>query len=240
MRIARHILLPLCLMASFGCYTAKPPINLEDIRRYEYAASQGDPIAQYHLGMAYQTHLRYSEADLWLLKAAQNGVPEAQYSLAENYSAGLGVPKNIIEAYAWYSVADTQGNLPSTNARNTLTAKLTRSELENGDRRSEALLTMIASRKLLYGLTLTAVERYDDYTPEPTNGYGYYRSSNDYDNHVKAAPKSVANSATAPAPVAKTTVVAASKPAYASTSTPAPAPAVVPAPAGPMFAPASP
>lgn len=47
----------------------------------------------------------YTEAATELTKLAQTGHPEAQFQLASLYEQGLGVEKDITQAYAWYLVA---------------------------------------------------------------------------------------------------------------------------------------
>ena len=41
----------------------------------------------------------------WYTKAAQAGNSYALYNLGHLYENGLGVPKDTIKAYAWYSAA---------------------------------------------------------------------------------------------------------------------------------------
>jgi Sel1 repeat len=160
MKIGRHLLLPLCLL-TWGCHSPRPAAELQDIRKYQVAATRGDASAQYHLGEAYASHLRFSEADLWYLRAARQGVPEAQYAIGENYYNGTGVPQNPVEAYAWFTVAGTQANIPAHNARENLAVRLTRAELDAGERRAAELLSMIPAEKLIYGQTWTAAEQAD-------------------------------------------------------------------------------
>ncbi len=51
----------------------------------------------------------YAEAvNLWL-KAAEQGLVQAQYNLGVMYEKGLGVPKNISEARRWYQESSAQG-----------------------------------------------------------------------------------------------------------------------------------
>ncbi len=45
-----------------------------------------------------------SEAVYWLTKAAQDGNPAAQGSLAELYKQGIGVPQDFVKAYAWQNI----------------------------------------------------------------------------------------------------------------------------------------
>ena len=70
-----------------------------------------DPRAAYALGEMYdkQFYIFHSHLDPNLKKAfkyylfvAKNGVPEAQYNVANMYEFGDGTKKNIIEAVRWY------------------------------------------------------------------------------------------------------------------------------------------
>ena len=51
----------------------------------------------------------YAEAARWYEKAALQGEGMAMHGLAVLYAKGLGVPKSLINAYAWNNVAATQG-----------------------------------------------------------------------------------------------------------------------------------
>jgi hypothetical protein len=48
----------------------------------------------------------YQAAFMWYLKAAKQGSGEAQNSLGAMYFEGLGVERNLIEAYAWFKLAE--------------------------------------------------------------------------------------------------------------------------------------
>ena len=41
--------------------------------------------------------------------AAEQGVPEAQFNLGYKYATGEGIPKDYIQAYAWFNIAAAQG-----------------------------------------------------------------------------------------------------------------------------------
>ena len=47
----------------------------------------------------------YGEAAKWYRKAADQGVPEAQYNLAVAYSRGRGVRRDYSKAYFWVNIA---------------------------------------------------------------------------------------------------------------------------------------
>ena len=69
----------------------------------------GDADAQFWLGLEYKHGAfgltDYREAHQWLHKAAEQGLPNAQYSLGQMYELGEGVPKNDIVAGRWFKAA---------------------------------------------------------------------------------------------------------------------------------------
>ena len=78
-------------------------------------AQAGDAEAQYLVGMYYAMPLNlgpvptnYVEAAKWHRKAAEQGVADAQYCLAEAYYRGEGVKQDYVEADKWYRKAYKQ------------------------------------------------------------------------------------------------------------------------------------
>ena len=51
----------------------------------------------------------YKQAAAWYLKAAEQGMLDAQYNLGVMYSNGQGVPQDYKQAAAWYLAASEQG-----------------------------------------------------------------------------------------------------------------------------------
>jgi len=88
----------------------------ERLRWTKRAADNGNPKAQYNLGMYYFTNLKYDEAVAWHEKAAALGLPEAQHALAGCYRRGDGVKQDIAKAKEWYEKAAAQGYGASQNA----------------------------------------------------------------------------------------------------------------------------
>src|SRR3546814_16312638 len=52
----------------------------------------------------------------WFRKAAQRGVVDSQYNLGQLYQAGSGVPRDLAQAYKWFSIAASDGDGPSRAA----------------------------------------------------------------------------------------------------------------------------
>jgi TPR repeat protein len=109
--------------ASFGSSTTATPRWADELlpRRdatavdwYRTAAEQGDPDAQYALGVLYArgegVPQDYREAARWYRKAADQGDAEAQYGLGNLYANGRGVARSYLTAAQWYREAAEQGN----------------------------------------------------------------------------------------------------------------------------------
>ena len=84
----------------------------ESLDALRQLAEQGDAEAQYQLGMLYRTkeYLHYKEASRWLLKAAEQGHPEAQNAAGEMLREGKKIQRNLKEAFKWFSLAAEQGD----------------------------------------------------------------------------------------------------------------------------------
>ncbi len=80
----------------------------ESTRWYRKAAEQGDPYAQCAFGLALDDD---EEALKWFRKAAEQGNSRGQYLIAQMYTHGKGVPKNIPEALEWFRKATEQGDV---------------------------------------------------------------------------------------------------------------------------------
>ena len=90
----------------------------------ELLARQGDPRAQFALGMmsdngegVIQDH---GQAFRWFRKAAEQGHAQAQRQLGRLYFHGLGVEKNLGQAYSWFNLAAAQGDDRSGLGRSSL------------------------------------------------------------------------------------------------------------------------
>lgn len=72
-------------------------------------AESGDAMAQYQLGLEYNSYDQ--TAVKWFRKSAQQGYAPAQLKIGEAYEFGKGVPEGDVEAAAyWYEKAAHQGN----------------------------------------------------------------------------------------------------------------------------------
>lgn len=85
----------------------------KEIRDLIKKAEQGDDVAQYTLGVRYETGQGVAQDDKeavkWYTKAAEQGIAEAQCSLGLRYANGYGVIEDYKEAVKWLRKAAEQG-----------------------------------------------------------------------------------------------------------------------------------
>ena len=91
----------------------------DELETTKKAAEKGNADALFRLGHLYINSDFGKAFHLWH-EAAKQGHPGAQYHMGLVYNAGLDVELDIIRAYAWYSVAATQGNVDALAAKEQL------------------------------------------------------------------------------------------------------------------------
>jgi TPR repeat protein len=68
--------------------------------------NENDPRAAYSIGEYYDNHWvfwpNYKKAFKYYLFAAERGVPEAQYNVANMYEFGDGVKRDLVQSVRWY------------------------------------------------------------------------------------------------------------------------------------------
>jgi localization factor PodJL len=87
-------------------YAAIPPVVT-----VQAAATSGNYIAQYQLAQEKLTSGDYADGADLMRKAAQKGLPIAQYALAKLHERGTGVPKDLTLAREWTEKAAAGGNV---------------------------------------------------------------------------------------------------------------------------------
>jgi putative methionine-R-sulfoxide reductase with GAF domain len=106
------------------------PTTLEDIRKL---AEQGDPDAQWNMGVRYHTAEDVPQDDeqavQWFQRAAQQGHVTAQATLGAYYWAGRGVPQDLSKAYFWSVLALAQGDEGSKSRLEGLASQMTQSQV---------------------------------------------------------------------------------------------------------------
>ncbi|MCU1298648.1 MAG: hypothetical protein JWO91_2926 [Acidobacteriaceae bacterium] len=109
---------------------ALPVNDIEGLRRL---AMQGDPMAQYALGVRYATGDEVKQDDTQALalftKAAEEGSVPAQATLGAYYWAGRGVPQDLKKAYFWAVLARAGGDVGSKYRTAVLASRLSRSQI---------------------------------------------------------------------------------------------------------------
>jgi len=155
-------------------------------QEFKVAAEKGDIDAQFKLGFCYYigcgTPSRdYDLAKKWYLKAAEAGLPDAQFALTDSaffgrtgadreihfkwmykaaaakypkayhalgayFELGMGVPKDELEAYAYYNLASPF--LPwSASSRDIMERTMTSEQRLAGQKRSKEILKELEAKK---------------------------------------------------------------------------------------------
>jgi TPR repeat protein len=82
----------------------------------------------------------------WFQKAAQQGNPKAQLCLGIMYCNGEGVPKDLVESYAWLNLAAVY-DPEAAGHRGTLEKSMPTTQVAEGQARSRDLARQIEARK---------------------------------------------------------------------------------------------
>jgi TPR repeat protein len=69
----------------------------------------------------------------WYKKAAKNGSAAGQAALGEAYRLGLGVDRNEVSAYMWYTLAADQGSRAAADARELVAARMEPKQIEKAE-----------------------------------------------------------------------------------------------------------
>lgn len=122
---------------------AVPPAN--DFENLRWLAQQGDPTAQFALGLHYAQGEDVQQDDVeaarWFTKAADQGHIVAQATLGACYWAGRGVPKDVSKAYFWLVLARAGGYERSKDLIGPVTAEMTRSQVLTAQQEANEWLT---------------------------------------------------------------------------------------------------
>lgn len=168
------------LMYGHGYGVARDEDAAED---YYLRAAQGGWLnAEFNLGTFYQQRFRYKPAEVWLQKAAERGLPEAEENLAQlylakgplqsednafhwflraaehgqresqyntcyDYADGLGVARDMVEAYKWCYIAARNGQKQADANKDHLAAQMRPDEVARGREAAEHWLAQKRSDK---------------------------------------------------------------------------------------------
>jgi uncharacterized protein len=138
-----------CIGVRYEYGRGVPQDYTEAVKWYRKAAEEGNTDAQDNLGYCYDKGQGVpkdcTEAVKWYRKAAEQGNADGQDNLGACYDSGQGVPENDVEAYKWFSVAAAQGNEHAANARESLSHRMLREEIVEGQHRAAAFVPRIES-----------------------------------------------------------------------------------------------
>jgi TPR repeat protein len=100
---------------------------------YQLAADQEVPEAQLRVGELYANeqgaYYDKEKAYLYLSKAAERGIPDAQRLLGDCHKLGWGTPRNNILALKWYIIAARQENEIASGNRDKLMPSMNKEEI---------------------------------------------------------------------------------------------------------------
>jgi len=123
-------------------------ISEQELKSLQSRAKASDRMAQYELGLLYArgaTNLPqdFSKAHELLKAAGLQGVPQAQYHLAEMYVRGDGVEENYEEATVWFWLATTLGDRYSQKRLRAMNTRISSEALANAKARVDKLWKQI-------------------------------------------------------------------------------------------------
>ena len=106
----------------------------------ERAARNGNRIAMHDLALYYAEGRGGVSTDIgtaanWFEKAAERGVVDSQFNLGVLFESGQGIPRNVADAYVWYSIAAKQGDQFAQERRDILRDQLAAEDLSRADAR---------------------------------------------------------------------------------------------------------
>ena len=105
-----RLLLPLFCLSLIGC-PANDCENTITLRELYQLAENGDPHAQWELGLFCENEEDRVEAVRWFRRAAAQQYPDAEHNLGICYFFGEGVPEDRAEAVKWFRKA-AENDLP--------------------------------------------------------------------------------------------------------------------------------
>lgn len=80
------------------------------------------------------------------LRAALLGSKNAQFKVAILHQEGVGLPRDHVEAYAWYNICAATGSLDAARCRELLASGLTPAQVSQAQRRSQELQVFLSGQ----------------------------------------------------------------------------------------------
>ena len=103
---------------------------------YGRAAEQGHVKAMHNLAVlnsGREQSADYAMAVHWFTAAAERGLADSQYNLGVLYESGLGLPRDLKQAYHWLSLAARGGDKEAARRRDQIRMKLEEGEVAAAD-----------------------------------------------------------------------------------------------------------
>ncbi|MBI3414238.1 MAG: sel1 repeat family protein [Verrucomicrobia bacterium] len=123
----------------------------QSVRWFRMAAEQGLAAGQNNLGIRYYkgegVATNYTEAVKWYRQAATQGLADALVNLGIAYVDGRGVPQDRVMAYIYFNTAAAQGDKYAVQARDFLVKQMTKPQIEDGRRRTYAMISQNITEK---------------------------------------------------------------------------------------------
>jgi uncharacterized protein len=117
------------------------------------AAGHEDPFGEYLLGSVKLEKQDYKNAADNFRKAAEQGLPQAQYQLGLMLKRGQGINEDKFEAYTWLLVSFDAGNQAASSDLSTLEADLGSMQLEKAKSKARDLEARVRRTAVAHGCT---------------------------------------------------------------------------------------
>ena len=103
-------------------------------QHWEPVAQQCNPGAMTLIGLKFYPHDKTRDkVPAYFAKAASLGFPQAQWELGHLYELGSVVPKDLVQAHLWYSLAFEGGYRDAGRSLEKIQGRLSRKELEQAE-----------------------------------------------------------------------------------------------------------
>ena len=116
----------------------------DDLDKIRQEAKQGDPSAQFKLGVMYDKGEGVlkddAEAARWFRLAAERGHASAQLNLGVMYYQGRGVLKDPVLANMWFNIAGYNGYEQSSKNRDIIEHDMTQAEISRATELAKACM----------------------------------------------------------------------------------------------------
>lgn len=120
---------------------------------FQSSADQGNAFGQYFLGRVRLDRQDYAKAAASFRKAAEQGLPQAQYELAQLLKDGRGVGQDRFEAYVWLLVSFNAGNQTASSDLSFLEGDLGSLQVEKAKGRARELENIVSRPVAAHGCT---------------------------------------------------------------------------------------